>query len=39
MQLKMVNSHKKKQTPFRNNNQAILPDDGKRKKAVVEQTI
>ena len=32
MQLKMVNSHKKKRTPFRNNDQAILPDDGKRKK-------
>ena len=39
MQLKMVNSHKKKRTPFRNNDQAILPDDGKRKKAVVQQTI
>ena len=29
----MVNSHKKKQTPFSNNNETILPDDGKRKKS------
>ena len=38
MQLKMVSSHKKKRTPFTNNNQTILPHDGKRKKAVVQQT-
>ena len=38
MQLKMVSSHKKKRTPFTNNNQTILPHDGKRKKAVIQQT-
>ena len=38
MQLKMVSSHKKKRTPFTNNNQTILPHDGKRKKTVVQQT-
>ena len=32
MQLKMVNSHKKKRTPFTNNNWTILPVDGKKQE-------